>query len=223
MPDETDYLEAYDNVLMQYQPYLKMIQLHADILSNIEGKLILDCGCGTGNFSVELLNRGYIVTAVDKNVTALEMLKNKVKNNKNLTTLTLNLEEKLPFDYKTFNAVNSAFVLHLISNPKSYFKQIYNVLKNNGVFVFTERIFNENAESLLDLQEEHLRSKGLLLELQEYIDILKNRLLYEVNDIMSYNYSREKVESLLLNAGFREVHEFENPYPAQYHSFLAEK
>ena len=100
---------------------------------------ILDCGCGTGNYTEILIQNGYNVTSVDYSDNMLEVLKH--KNLKNNIIKKVNIKESLPFNDKQFDIVIINQVLHHLNDfdenfiyHKNFIKEVSRIIKNNGLF-----------------------------------------------------------------------------------------
>lgn len=100
---------------------------------------ILDCGCGTGNYTDYLIKEGYYVISIDQNKSMLECLKNKdLKNNE---IYEVDIKKKLPFDNNYFDVIIINQVLHHLNDNtnefiyhKNLFKEFDRVIKPNGLF-----------------------------------------------------------------------------------------
>ncbi len=93
--------------------------------------LILDNGCGTGRLSL-LIPKDCIVIGSD---VSLDMLR---EAKKRLKYLVRAQAEKLPFKDKTFDVVYTDSVLHHLQNPENGAKEIFRVLKDDGIAVVSE-------------------------------------------------------------------------------------
>lgn len=118
-----------------HAPYENKIKL----LGNVKGKRILEVGCGGGQSSIALAKKGAICIGIDlskEQLTFAEELakKEKVKikfvkgNFQNLTKY---------FKSNSFDIAISAFAFQYSPNLKKLFKEIWKVLKNKGLFVFS--------------------------------------------------------------------------------------
>lgn len=103
--------------------------------SNISDK-ILDAGCGTGNVLLSLLKDGFNVEGIDLSDEMLSVAHHKLKTEILDTKLYhQDLLEPLPNDY--FDVVLSFLdVINYIDEYKIVFMNIYNTLKDNGIFIF---------------------------------------------------------------------------------------
>lgn len=118
---------------------------HGNIISSIEyfNKLgipkdsrILDLGCGYGSFLYNLMLNGY------QNTTGLDVDKSRIEKGHNnypilKGKLSVYLGEVLPFDDSSFDVICMFDVIEHIPDVKRFLKkEVFRVLKRNGLFVF---------------------------------------------------------------------------------------
>lgn len=104
-----------------------------EILGDIAGKKILDVGAGTGRLSVNLVNAGAEVTALDVSGSMLKVLQRK---NSRIKTVVGDAED-LPFADNCFDVVAAAFLIVHLKDPERFFDEVYRVLKPGGKFLVT--------------------------------------------------------------------------------------
>jgi ubiquinone/menaquinone biosynthesis C-methylase UbiE len=95
---------------------------------------VLDCGCGTGKMLQTLLNIYNHVYGIDLCIDMLKVIegyKEKVK------VVTGNIQE-MGFKNNTFDIVICKGSLHHLTNPEDAIKEIWRVLKKNGLFILSE-------------------------------------------------------------------------------------
>lgn len=92
------------------------------------GKL-LDIGCGTGNFLLEMKNRGYDVCGIDISPQAC-----KIARNKGLKIYNGDLK-KHHFPGKSFDIVTLWHVFEHLYNPSDILKEIGRILKDDGILI----------------------------------------------------------------------------------------
>lgn len=85
---------------------------------------ILDIGCNTGNF---LANCSKVSVGVDIDKDAVELC-----NRRGLKAIYYNVEEGLPFDDNTFDAVNCRHVIEHIAYADKFLKEIQRILNKGG-------------------------------------------------------------------------------------------
>lgn len=95
------------------KPYVyKRMKTVIEMMGDIKGKSVLDCGCGNGRYTVEMAKMGGIVTGVDFSKAMLEIAKN----------------------YATKNGVDIKFIEDDISNLRGK----YDIVVASGVFDYVE-------------------------------------------------------------------------------------
>jgi SAM-dependent methyltransferase len=98
------------------------------ILGLVEGTSVLDVGCGSGQLSKTLLDKGYSVVAIDNDWRAVEIAKKK-----GIAAFFSDIN-----DWKTdekFDCIILGDVLEHIEDDKSAMRKVYRMLKPNGCIV----------------------------------------------------------------------------------------
>ncbi len=103
------------------------------LLGNLSGKKVLDLGCGTGRLIGHLLELGATVVACDVSEEMMKIAKRKF----NRVEFFLADAEELPFENSSFDLVIASFLVVHLQNPSFAFKEVYRVLKPDGVFILT--------------------------------------------------------------------------------------
>ncbi len=144
LPREPVALQAYEALA---ESYAKMIDTKAhnalyerpatlSLLPDVEGKQVLDAGCGPGVYSELLIGRGAEVIAIDVSPAMVELAKARLGELVNV--LQVNLEEPLTFaESASFDLIISPLVLDYISDLPSIYKEFYRVLRSPGHLVFS--------------------------------------------------------------------------------------
>lgn len=96
------------------------------------GMRILDVGCGTGNFSLKLAQKGALVTGVDSSREMLEVARKKAKKKK-LDIIYKEMDaQKLGFSDDNFDAVLSMAALEFVSDYPEMISEMFRVCKKGG-------------------------------------------------------------------------------------------
>jgi 2-polyprenyl-3-methyl-5-hydroxy-6-metoxy-1,4-benzoquinol methylase len=106
------------------------------VLGDLEGKNVLDAGCGEGYLSRIMADRGATVSAIDLNhdlVAAARELETAEPNG--ITYEVGSITEPLPFETDSFDACVFNHVLNDIPNIGDAFKQVRDVLRPDGQIV----------------------------------------------------------------------------------------
>lgn len=106
-----------------------------------EGKYI-DIGCGTGNYTAALSQKGLHMKGIDPSE---RMLEQALKKHSNIDFIKAS-SEQLPFENNSFNGATAIFTVHHWSDINAGLKEIYRILKPGSKLVmlsFTpEQIMN---------------------------------------------------------------------------------
>lgn len=111
---------TYDNWLDDYK----------EVLDNCKTE-VLDLGCGVGNDTLYLTERGFKVIACDYSDVALKHLKEQLKS---VETKRIDISNPLPFKDTTFDLVIADLSLHYFDEKTTIeiMKEIKRILKPNG-------------------------------------------------------------------------------------------
>lgn len=124
----------FDHVMHRYDLRRRIEIVFDHLLKGIDlqGKQVLDAGCGTGWFSRELVRRGAIVTALDVGPELLAEVKKKC----HCKTVVGDLEA-LDFPNENFDIVVSSEVIEHLKHPMTGVKELMRVLKQHGILALT--------------------------------------------------------------------------------------
>lgn len=92
---------------------------------SFKGRKVLDIGAGKGGYSLNLLNQGAYVTALD-------ITKKYFQNVKGIRFVLADAT-KMPFKSDSFNFVFCSSLIEHVKNPDFLIKEIKRVLKNKGI------------------------------------------------------------------------------------------
>ena len=111
------------------------------IISLLEGKKILEAGCGTGSLFKFLLQENFDVTGIDYSEKLLDKAREKNLPVK-LFQADLTDKDSLKKYQGSFDSVVSSEVLEHIENDSKVLEVIFSILKPNGVLVLDTPAFN---------------------------------------------------------------------------------
>ncbi|WNR42062.1 class I SAM-dependent methyltransferase [Paenibacillus roseipurpureus] len=122
---------TYDNWLNKYDEYLTN-----------EGDLIIDLGCGIGNNSLYLFEKGILPVACDISEEALHTLRERLPS---LPTLCLDMTQGLPFENKSAHVLIADLCLHYFDEETTLnvIKDIHRVMKPDGIVLCRLNSINE--------------------------------------------------------------------------------
>ena len=114
----------------------EMPALFSLIDNNLESKVILDLGCGYGENTNFLLNRkASRVVGVDISQNMID-LANKFNKKDNTEYLCMDMQDIDKINLK-FDLIISSLAIHYVKDYESLINKIYNLLNDNGVFIFS--------------------------------------------------------------------------------------
>lgn len=107
------------------------------LLGSLKGKKVLDLACGVGFSSLELVQAGAEVTALDLSAQGLAITRQRAKAIGVNLTPVLSSVEQLPFAANSFDLIFAQnFLMHV--SVETVGKECYRVLKPGGRVIFTE-------------------------------------------------------------------------------------
>ena len=134
-----EFANVYDR--LQDIDYGSFIDYYENIFEkfNIKPKLMLDLGCGTGNITIPLSQKGYEMIGIDLSEEMLHIAAQKARE-KNLDILFLN-QDMTEFElYGTVDAIicslDGVNYLTMDDDLKKLFALIKNYLNPDGLFIF---------------------------------------------------------------------------------------
>lgn len=135
-----------------------------------KASMILELGCGTGSFGIEMARRGYEMICLDLSPDMLDCANDKAKNEE-LDILFLN-QDMCNFElYGTVDVIvcllDSFNYLTKTSQIKKLFKLVQNYLNPGGLFIF-------------DINTEY-----------KFENTLSNNLFYEIDEDVTYIWENE--------------------------------
>jgi ubiquinone/menaquinone biosynthesis C-methylase UbiE len=127
---------TYDQIGFDYNSTRRADPLIANrlyyFLSPKKDNLYLDIGCGTGNYTIALAEKGLNLYGVDPSE---KMLKTAQSGNQNINWL-LGTAEQIPTVNNIFDGVIAILTIHHWTNIKQSLREINRVLKASGRIVF---------------------------------------------------------------------------------------
>lgn len=110
------------------------------LIGDLDGKKVLDLGCGKGYMTLSFLEMGAYVTAIDISPKSVELVKKNaadIGKNDNLTAIVMDAHS-LELDNEIFDIVIADGILHHLTNLSQALNEIKRVLKPDGYAIITE-------------------------------------------------------------------------------------
>lgn len=221
-----EFAWAYD--LLQTEPIAARVEFIEAILSRngiAAGSKVLDAGCGTGHYAVELAKRGFKVCGVDRSPELIAVARNREVTAANLPAFVIADLQQLsfarPFDVILCRGVLNDFIVD--AGRGSIFRQFAMWLRPGGILIFDVRewtgtfarytknsLYRRTVElpnSVLHFQSETVlddRSRRLLLRERFDMERAGERTSTE-NDFAMRAWTLEEIAVCVQAAGLEEI------------------
>jgi ubiquinone/menaquinone biosynthesis C-methylase UbiE len=133
------------------------------LLGNVKGKRILDVGCGTGRYAIDLAKGGAIVEGIDLSNEMLEIARKKAKKEGIELKLTCQDISKISYPKNQFDIVISNLVISHVNDFKKAIKEMVRVCKLKGIIIISTihpDLISQKREKWAPF---HLEDKTLLI------------------------------------------------------------
>lgn len=188
--------------------------------NGIKSGTVLDLACGTGSMSIPFMKKGYNIIGLDYSEEMLEIASNRlseVGNNFSLLKAKMQefeLSEKADACICCLDSINH---LNNIDDVQTTFKNVYDSLNDNGLFVFDVNTVYKHNEVLADNTFVFDEDDYYLVWDNEAVDDRTVRILLDMFLFNGENYDRfseefeetaysvDELSTLLKNSGFVDI------------------
>lgn len=108
-------------------------ELIDDLLRPVPGELILDAGCGTGVFTLDIISRGSRVIGLDLSLSMIRRARRKARSSQ-LRIISADILH-LPFPEHSFEKTVSITALEFIPDGEKAVKELFRVTRKGGTVV----------------------------------------------------------------------------------------
>lgn len=221
-----DLAKIYDKLIdINYDDWIKFVEEYfKDRRIEIRGKSALELGCGTGNMTMRLKEKGMEVTATDISNEMLSLAQEKALDKRykinflNQDMADFELNRKFGFVFSFCDGYNYVTGLSDVENS---FNRVFNHLDDSGIFMFDistrhklmdvigNNTYTMNEEDLCYIWDNYYDDNILEMyitffvkegELYKRIEETHIQMAHDVNDL----------KELLLKTGFKNVTIFED-------------
>ncbi|MEM5810077.1 MAG: class I SAM-dependent methyltransferase [Candidatus Aenigmatarchaeota archaeon] len=154
--------KIYSFFLKNFVPYNELIENIINELDPKPGFYILDAGCGAGIFERKLIEKGIPnlkVEAIDVSDEIIRAAKRNNPHSNNIIFRVMDLNGKLEFKDRTFDAIVCINVLYLLKKPLNTLLEFYRILKAGGKIILAIPKYNFNYVTLFRMH--FLKRRGL--------------------------------------------------------------
>jgi predicted TPR repeat methyltransferase len=223
-----DFAYLYDRLIgdIDYSGWADLVE---DIFrqNNLKPDLVLDLGCGTGSFCIEMAKRNYDMIGIDISCDMLSCAKTKSQNLglDNILYLNQNMSD---FElYGTVDAIvcllDSVNYLTSKNDLKRMFRLVKNYLNPGGLFIFDinsekklsntfgNNLFYEVSDNLTYLWQNRYDSKTKICEFEITIFVNEDGNLRRFDEIQYERaYSTKEITDAIKKTGLSFICKYEN-------------
>jgi len=181
-----------------------------DLVGDYSGKTILDLGCGIGVFSKDLSNKAQKVVGIDISEKCIEYAKSK-NNSDNIDYFTMDINN-INLIKEKFDIVFSDMVFNYIEDYDKLLLNIYELLNDNGIVVFSQ-VHPISTASLGESSWVNEDGK-LKFQMDNYSNVSKRYREYFEGNFELYHRRFEDLINIAIKNNFEIVELFE-PYTSE--------
>lgn len=175
-----------------WNDFLENPAINSVLQPMVEGRKVLDLGCGTGLLSGKIHAWGGMVNGIDISESMIEIAR------ENYPSIDFEVADtrQLPFDDNHYEIVASSLVMHYTRDLKQGFAEVSRVLKDGGDFVFTmHHPLNESIDMNRSDKQGSIFLRPYFNADPYYWQMCGEKLL-------SYHHTFENIIKSLKSAGF---------------------
>lgn len=131
---------GYSRFISDEFSYVKMVEMPAvmELLGDVNGKLVLDLGCGSGEYALAFARKGASVTGLDISGKCLELVREKAaKENADIELVQGSISSPGLLEGRQFDLVFSSTTMHYVEDIAGVFVHVDKLLKKEGVFLLS--------------------------------------------------------------------------------------
>ena len=207
----TDREFSYDEIADAYaakvvaSPYNALYERPAMLaeMPPLEGRRVLDAGCGSGIYAGLLADRGARVSAIDESAGMVEHARRRLAG-RDVDLRVADLRQPLPFEDGSFDGIVSALVLHYMRDWGTALAEFRRVLRPGGWLLFSTHHPAADAAHFspahyLDVELTHDTWDGV-----GTVRFYRRPLSRIINDVADAGFAIERMVEPLPTDAFRE-------------------
>ncbi|CEQ17862.1 class I SAM-dependent methyltransferase [Paraclostridium sordellii] len=186
--DNKCFFEEYSKIRDNEYNYNNLVEKPAmsKLLPNLEGKIILDLGCGKGDNCIDFIKRGAKkVVGIDISSNMLDIAINK-NSHKNIQYIKMDMDKINNINEK-FDMVYSSLAIHYVENYKLLISNIRKLLKPDGILLFSQEHPNTTSPKIgCNWTKDENRNK-LYAHLSDYMYSCKREVMWLKTKVEKYH------------------------------------
>lgn len=180
------------------------------LLPDLQGKKLLDLGCGMGeHLQLYLAHGAQFVVGVDLSATMLAQaqadLTKLSKKSPHFSLYQLALEELEQLDETGFDVITGSFVFHYVENLPALLNKIYTKLNSGGVLVFSQEHPITTCHKTGERWEKGVPIEQRAYRLRHYRDEGERKRNWFQQPFITYHRTIATIMNHLIATGFRIV------------------
>lgn len=186
--------EYNSNSLIE-QPAIK------DLLPDLKGKTVLDLGCGFGANCVDFIKRGAVeVIGIDISEKMLNLAgKDNAVPGIKYVSLDMNDIDKLS---GKFDVAYSSLSFHYIEDFNKLISNIFNLLNNNGILIFSQEHPLTTAPQKGVSWNRDEKGNKVSYNVSDYLDIGERKVTWFIDGVIKYHRTISSILNIIINNGF---------------------
>lgn len=172
------------------------------LLPDLEGKSVLDLGCGYGHNCLEFVKKGAKrVIGIDISEKMLEIAR-KEANHENITFLNMSMTDIDKLDIK-FDLIYSSLAFHYIEDFEEFCKKMYAQLNEGGVLLFSQE--HPISTATIDGKGHYNRDengKRVSYTMSNYNQMGKRHIPWIIEDVIKYHRTFGNIITSIAKSGF---------------------
>ncbi len=184
------------------------------MMPDLNGKKVLDLGCGAGERCLDYLKLGAVsVTGIDISAKMLDVAR-KEHSDPKITYINMAMEDIGSID-ETFDVVISSLALHYVEDFSGVAENVYRLLSDGGIFLFSqEHPLATCYSGSGDRWTRDENGRKLHVNIANYCVEKRNDSTWFVEGVQRYHRMFSTIVNTLANTGFR-ILQMAEPYPTE--------
>ena len=213
--DNNEFFENYKNIRTKSISYNNLLEQPAikSLMPELKNKTLLDLGCGFGFSCVQFRKKGAAkVIGIDISQKMLDAARSQ-NTDENLEFLHLDIDRIDELGLK-FDIVYSSMTMHYIADFEKTVRKVYDVLGDNGIFLFSQEHPMNTAPLAGPAWIENEQGQKTAIAISNYLENGRRNINWLNQDVVKYHRPFSAIINNLAENGFSVLKVVE-PMPTQ--------